>query len=182
MLAIFGTSPNTGKKDRNISIPLSPSREKNGDLVDPNLSHALEGAVRQAIVDNHFDGPKDASLVCLKDGRNLVPGQASDPSRQKDLVGVGHLFFPVNPVPRILLELRPRDSHPGEGRAGKPLGSSTRGDTPPPGRFDWCRRPFFSGRTPDIRDDSPSGGGCPPQGWASQTTFSGDGPCRIRTP
>ena len=32
-----------------------------GDLVDSNLGHALEGAVCHTIVDNHFDGPENAS-------------------------------------------------------------------------------------------------------------------------
>ena len=68
-----------------------------GDLVDSDLGHALERAVCQAIVDNHFDRPEDSSPACLEDGRDLVPGQASGPSGQKDLVGVSHLLFPVHP-------------------------------------------------------------------------------------
>ena len=32
-----------------------------GNLVDSNLGHALEGAVCHTIVDNHFDGPENAS-------------------------------------------------------------------------------------------------------------------------
>ena len=44
-----------------------------GDLIDSDLGHALEGAVRQAIVDDHFDGPKNAPPACFEDSRDLVP-------------------------------------------------------------------------------------------------------------
>ncbi len=64
-----------------------------GNLVDSNLGHALERAVFQAIVDDHFDGPENASPACFEDSRDLVPRQASG---QKDLVGVRHLLFPVH--------------------------------------------------------------------------------------
>ena len=70
---------------------------ENGDLVNSDLCHALERAVRKTIVDDHLDGSEDASPAGLEDGRNLVPGQASGPSGQKDLVGMRHLFFPVHP-------------------------------------------------------------------------------------
>ena len=68
-----------------------------GNLVDSNLGHALERAVCQAIVDDYFDGPKNASPACFEDSRDLVPEEASRPSGQKDLVGVRHLLFPVHP-------------------------------------------------------------------------------------
>ena len=70
---------------------------ENGDLVNSDLCHTLERAVYKTIVDDHLDGWEDASPAGLEDGRNLVPGQASGPSGQKDLVGMGHLFFPVHP-------------------------------------------------------------------------------------
>ena len=78
-----------------------------GNLVDSDLGHALERAVRQAIVDDHLDGSEDASPAGLEDGRNLVPGQASGPSGQKDLVGVRHLLFPVHPGNPFSLDFLP---------------------------------------------------------------------------
>ena len=70
---------------------------EDSNLVDSDLGHALERAMGQAIVDDHFDGPEDTSPAGLEDGRDLVPEQASGPSGQKDFVGVGHLLFPVHP-------------------------------------------------------------------------------------
>ena len=52
-----------------------------GDLVDSNLGHALEGALCQAIVDNHFDGPENASPACFEDSRSRTGAGPIGPER-----------------------------------------------------------------------------------------------------
>ena len=85
---------------------------EDGDLVDSDLSHALKRAVLEAIGDNHLDRPEDASPAGLEDSHHLVPGQSPGPGGQKDLVGVGHLLFPVRPGDPFHLDSVPGTVHP----------------------------------------------------------------------
>ena len=88
---------------------------EDSNLVDSDLGHTIERAMGQAIVDEHFDGSEDTSPAGFKDSRDLVPGEASGPLGQKDLVGVGHLLFPIHPGHPFHLDSVPRTT----GSAGK---------------------------------------------------------------